>query len=148
MLSAESAAGKHPVEAVAMMNRIIEEVEADPLYRQRVDAALSDAAPGQVDVAEAVCCATRRAVTLLQAAAIVCCTSSGHTSLRAARERPEAPVLSLTPELGTAHRPGPWSDFTARRVVAAEDGCWQSPSAAGSSPRGRACVPWNCQSRV
>jgi pyruvate kinase len=46
----------------------------------------------------------RRAVSLLHAAAIVCYTSSGHTSLRAARERPESPVLSLTPKLQTARR--------------------------------------------
>ena len=104
MLSAESASGRYPVDAVAMMNRIIEQVEADPLYRQLVDASHTASVPGRVDVAEAVCCAMRRAVTLLQAAAIVCYTSSGHTSLRAARERPEAPVLSLTPHLATARR--------------------------------------------
>jgi pyruvate kinase len=104
MLSAESASGKHPLEAVAIMNRIIEEVESDPLYRQLIDASHTESVPGQADVAEAVCCAMRRAVTLLQAAAIVCYTSSGHTSLRAARERPEAPVLSLTPHVGTARR--------------------------------------------
>ena len=103
MLSAESASGKHPIEAVEMMNRIIEEVESDPLYRQLIDASHTSARPGG-DVAEAVCCAMRRAVGLLQAAAIVCYTSSGHTSLRAARERPEAPVLSLTPNLDTARR--------------------------------------------
>jgi pyruvate kinase len=104
MLSAESASGKHPVEAVAMMNRIIEQVEADPLYRQLIDASNMPAQPGQVDVAEAVCSATRHAVALLQAAAIVCYTSSGHTSLRAVRERPRAPVLSLTPRIETARR--------------------------------------------
>ena len=103
MLSAESASGKHPVEAVQMMNRIIEEVEGDPLYRQLIDASHTSARPGN-DVAEAVCCAMRRAVSLLHAAAIVCYTSSGHTSLRAARERPESPVLSLTPRLSTARR--------------------------------------------
>ncbi|MDO9094986.1 MAG: pyruvate kinase [Rubrivivax sp.] len=103
MLSAESASGKHPVVAVDMMNRIIEEVEADPAYRQLIDASHSSARPGG-DVAEAVCCAMRRAVTLLQATAIVCYTSSGHTSLRAARERPESPILSLTPRLATARR--------------------------------------------
>ena len=103
MLSAESASGKHPMEAVLMMNRIIEEVESDPLYRQLIDASHTAARPGG-DVAEAVCCAMRRAVGLLQAAAIVCYTSSGHTSLRAARERPEAPVLSLTPNIDTARR--------------------------------------------
>lgn len=103
MLSAESASGKHPLEAVTMMNRIIEEVEGDPQYRQLIDASHTSARPGG-DVAEAVCCAMRRAVALLQAAAIVCYTSSGHTSLRAARERPESPVLSLTPSMETARR--------------------------------------------
>ncbi|HEU0203839.1 MAG TPA: pyruvate kinase, partial [Burkholderiaceae bacterium] len=104
MLSAESASGKHPVEAVTMMNRIIEQVESDPLYRQLIEASHTPAMPGTADVAEAVCCAARRAVTLLRAATIVCYTSSGYTSLRAARERPEAPVLSLTPAVRTARR--------------------------------------------
>jgi pyruvate kinase len=103
MLSAESAAGQYPVVAVEMMNRIIEEVEADPQYRQLIDASHTSARPSD-DVAEAVVCAMRRAVSLLHAAAIVCYTSSGHTSLRAARERPESPVLSLTPKLQTARR--------------------------------------------
>lgn len=103
MLSAESASGKFPVEAVTIMNRIIEQVESDPQYRQLIDASHTAARPG-ADAAEAVCCAARRTVGLLQAAAIVCYTSSGHTSLRAARERPEAPVLSLTPNLETARR--------------------------------------------
>ena len=103
MLSAESASGKFPIEAVTMMNRIIEQVEGDPQYRQLIDASHSSARPGG-DVAEAVCCAMRRAVVLLQAQAIVCYTSSGHTSLRAARERPECPVLSLTPNVAVARR--------------------------------------------
>ena len=103
MLSAESASGKYPVVAVDMMNRIIEQVEADPQYRQLIDASHTSAGPGD-DVAEAVVCAMRRAVSLLHAAAIVCYTSSGHTSLLAARERPESPVLSLTPRLSTARR--------------------------------------------
>ena len=103
MLSAESAAGDFPVEAVTMMNRIIAQVEADPHYRLLIDASHSEARPDG-DVAEAVCCAMRRAVALLQARAIVCYTSSGHTSLRAARERPESPILSLTPSLACARR--------------------------------------------
>ena len=104
MLSAESAAGKHPVAAVAMMNRIIEGTEADPLYRQLLDASHTRAVPGRSDAAQAVCCAMRHAASLLKAAAIVCFTKSGPTSLRAARERPEAPVLSLTPSLEVARR--------------------------------------------
>lgn len=99
MLSAESAAGAYPVEAVDMMNRLISEVEADPQYRQLIEASHDAAGP-----TEAVCRAVRHAVPLLHAGAIVCYTSSGHTSLRIARERPEASVLSLTPHLSVARR--------------------------------------------
>lgn len=104
MLSAESAAGKHPVAAVEIMSRIIGQVESDPLYRQFLEASHSANVPGQTDVADAVCCAMRRAVALLQARAVVCFTHSGHTSFRAARERAEAPILSVTPLLSTARR--------------------------------------------
>ena len=104
MLSAESAAGRHPVAAVEIMNRIIGQVEADPLYRQFLEASHSPNVPGHTDIADAVCCAMRRAVALLQARAIVCFTHSGHTSLRAARERAEAPILSVTPLQATARR--------------------------------------------
>ena len=75
MLSAESAAGKHPIEAVRIMNRIIERVEADPLYRQFLEASQSANVPGQTGVPDAVCCAMRRAVALLHPAAIVCATT-------------------------------------------------------------------------
>jgi pyruvate kinase len=102
MLSAESASGKYPFEAVSMMSRIIEQVEADPAYRQVINA--SHPPERQADVADAVCSAMRCAVSMLHAAAIVCYTRSGHTSLRAARERPESPVLSLTPLVSTARR--------------------------------------------
>ena len=104
MLSAESAAGKHPIEAVRIMNRIIERVEADPLYRQFLEASQSANIPGQTSVPDAVCCAMRRAVALLRPAAIVCATHSGATSLRVARERAEAPILSLTPQRAAARR--------------------------------------------
>jgi len=64
MLSAESAAGKHPVAAVAMMNRIIEGTESDPLYRQLIEASHTSPVPGEAGVADAVCCAMRRASAL------------------------------------------------------------------------------------
>jgi pyruvate kinase len=97
MLSAESASGKYPLQAVGMMSRIIEQVEADPTYRQIINASYTPAPPGQAGIADAVCGAVRYAVSMLHAAAIVCYTRSGQTSLHAARERPECPVLSLTP---------------------------------------------------
>jgi len=104
MLSAESASGKHPLEAVSMMNRIIEQVEADPAYRQVINASYSAPGSGEAGIAEAICGAVRCAVSMLHASALVCYTRSGHTSLQAARERPECPVLSLTPNETTARR--------------------------------------------
>jgi len=104
MLSAESASGKYPLQAVSMMSRIIEQVEADPTYRQVINASYTPASPGQAGIADAVCGAVRCAVSMLHAAAIVCYTRSGQTSLHAARERPECPVLSLTPIESTARR--------------------------------------------
>ncbi len=104
MLSAESASGKHPLQAVSMMSRIIEQVEADPAYRQVINASYTPAPPGQALIADAICGAMRCAVATLHAAAIVCYTRSGQTSLHAARERPESPVLSLTPVESTARR--------------------------------------------
>ncbi|VUZ24296.1 Pyruvate kinase [uncultured Comamonas sp.] len=105
MLSAESAAGKYPVEAVTMMHRIIEGTEADAQYRQLLDASHTAAdSAATADATAAICCAMRRAATLLRAQAICCFTTSGHTSLRAARERPSAPVLSLSPALPVARK--------------------------------------------
>ena len=104
MLSAESASGKFPLEAVSMMNRIIEQVEADPAYRQVINTAYTPAPPGQAVIADAVCGAVRCAVSTLHAAALVCYTRSGQTSLHAARERPECPVVSLTPIESTSRR--------------------------------------------
>jgi pyruvate kinase len=104
MLSAESASGRYPVEAVAMMDRIARQVEGDPQYRETIEASHSAPVPADADVAQAVCCAMRRSVALLHAAAVVTCTNTGSTSLRAARERPAAPIVSLTPHLATARR--------------------------------------------
>ena len=104
MLSAESAAGKYPIEAVTIMNRIIEGTETDALYRQLIEASHAAAETGTHDVTQAICCAMRRASALLQADAIVCYTSSGHTSLRAARERPDSPILSLSPHLNVSRK--------------------------------------------
>ena len=101
MLSAESASGKYPREAVAMMNSIIAEVETDPHYRTGIDA--SKPVP-QKTVADAISAALCDAAGLVDAAAIVTFTRSGFTSLRAARERPAVPVLGITPVLATARR--------------------------------------------
>src|SRR5450830_1899549 len=101
MLSAESANGAYPLQAVAMMNRIINEVERDPLYRNMLDAQHEKP---QANRADAICSALRDVTHIVGATATVTYTSSGHTSLRAARERPMAPILSITPQLSTARK--------------------------------------------
>lgn len=101
MLSAESASGKYPLEAVAMMDRIISWVEKDPAYRIGIEAAHT---PAESTTADAVCCSLRRVAGLLSPAVTITYTSSGFTALRAARERPAAPILGLTPDTGTARR--------------------------------------------
>jgi pyruvate kinase len=105
MLSAESAAGKFPVEAVAMMDAIAREVEADPGYFGRVH--FGDAShDGGTTTADAMTAAAASISRTIGARAIVCFTISGSTVRRAARERAALPVLCLTPKLATARRMG------------------------------------------
>jgi len=101
MLSAESASGKYPVEAVTMMDRIIREVEADPHQREVLELLHT---PSQPTSADAICAAMDTIVGMLPIAAIVTYTTSGSTTLRASRERPAAPIVTLTPSLATARR--------------------------------------------
>jgi len=101
MLSAESASGNYPFEAVTMMNRIAEEVEQDPVYRAIIAAQRS--APEKTG-ADAVAVAARDMAETLDLKAIVAWTASGATAFRIARERPRAPILALTPIRETARR--------------------------------------------
>ncbi len=101
MLSAESASGKYPLEAVAMMERIVKRVETSPSYRGGIAASH---VPAQSTTADAVCASLNDVTALLSPAATVTYTSSGFTGLRAARERPAVPILGLTPSMTTARR--------------------------------------------
>lgn len=101
MLSAESASGKYPLEAVGMMNRIVCQVEKDPAYRSGLDATHS---PSEGTTQDAVCYALRGVAEVIRPAATITYTESGFTALRAARERPATPILSLTPHFSSARR--------------------------------------------
>ncbi len=101
MLSAESASGQYPMEAVSIMDRIIGEVERDPAWRTELEAGHT---PAEANTPDAICCALRRVAELLEPAATVAFTSSGFSALRASRERPMAPILALTPRQTTARR--------------------------------------------
>lgn len=101
MLSAETAAGAYPVEAVSIMDRIIARVEQDEGWRQGLQA--SRPAP-QERSSGALATAARQISEVIHARAIVAMTISGDTALRVARERPVCPVLGLTPHAHTARR--------------------------------------------
>ncbi|MCQ2002784.1 pyruvate kinase [Rhizobium sp. NRK18] len=101
MLSAESASGAYPVEAVETMAKIASKVERDPhfhgiIYAQRPQP--------QATGADAISLAARQIAETLNLAAIVCYTASGTTGLRASRERPEVPIIALSPIIQTARR--------------------------------------------
>ncbi len=101
MLSGETAVGRYPIEAVDIMHRIIARVERDPHYREQIGAAPTSPDP---TTADAISDAMRRIAQTLSVAVAVTYTKSGSSSLRAARERPDSPILSLTPDLTTARR--------------------------------------------
>jgi len=101
MLSAESAAGQYPVEAVEMMNRIARETESDPIYRGIIDAQRAVPEPTGAD---AIADAARHIADTLDLAAVICWTASGSTALRVARERPRPPVVALSPNMSTGRR--------------------------------------------
>ena len=101
MLSGETAAGQYPYEAVNIMDRIIARVEQDDGWRAMIEA--SRAAP-EANAADAIAAAARQVAHTISASAICAFTASGSTALRAARERPEAPIIGLTPSTTTARR--------------------------------------------
>ena len=101
MLSAETAVGDFPDEAVRIMDKVASSVEHDPLYRTIIDSLPRDLEPTSAD---AITAAAKQIADTISAAAIVTYTTSGSTALRAARERPNVPILGLTSEARTAQR--------------------------------------------
>jgi pyruvate kinase len=101
MLSAESAVGKYPVEAIRTMDRIAIEVESDANYGPIVHATLT---PPQATAADAIAAAAHTVADTLKLAGIICYTATGSTALRVARERPGLPVIGLSPVVLTGRR--------------------------------------------
>jgi pyruvate kinase len=102
MLSAESASGQFPLEAVTMMNRIITVAENDHAYYRPMNDAARPAP--RATISDAICAGLREAANLLPIAVVVTYTTSGSSSLRASRERPPAPILSMASTATTARR--------------------------------------------
>jgi len=101
MLSAESAVGKFPLEAISMMNRIAIEAESDPGYDAMVHATST---PPQATGADAIAAAAHAIADTLKLSAIICYTATGSTALRVARERPGLPVIGLSPVVATGRK--------------------------------------------
>jgi pyruvate kinase len=103
MLSAESATGQYPVEAVAMMDRIAKSAERDPSYSARVHFTQTRLEP---TTADALAGSARQIANTISATAMVCYTSSGSTARRIARERPPVTLLAMSASLHTSRRMG------------------------------------------
>ncbi len=101
MLSAESAAGNYPIEAVTTMNNVAVEVENDPTYRDILDASRT---VQRDTVADGIVLAAREIAETTDVKAICCFTHSGTTASLVSRERPRVPIIALTPFSGTARR--------------------------------------------
>lgn len=101
MLSAESASGAYPIQAVEMMDRIISSAERDVLTPGITTCAATSRG---TDSTDAICAAIQIIAQVLPVAATVAYTTSGATTLRVAHERPKTPILSLTPNIGIARK--------------------------------------------
>ncbi|MER2507300.1 pyruvate kinase [Amaricoccus sp.] len=101
MLSAESASGDYPIEAVTMMNNVAISVESDTIYRQVIE---SSRTPYRQRVSDAITVAAREVAETTQVKAICCFSHSGTTAQLTARERPRVPIIALTPLIATARR--------------------------------------------
>ncbi len=101
MLSAESASGQYPVEAVATMNRIAEEVENEAMYLPSLHILHTEP---EATGADAIAAAARQVAETLDLSAIVCWTSSGSTGMRVSRERPKPPIVAISPMVATGRK--------------------------------------------
>ena len=103
MLSAETAAGEHPIRSVDMMHKICARTEEDEIY----DQFMKDTHPDTLsDPSDAIATAAGYVAQDIDAAAIVTYTMSGSTALRMSRQRPSVPILCLTPNIDVARRMG------------------------------------------
>ena len=101
MLSAESAAGQYPIEAVRTMDNVAAEVESDPTYTEIIEASRRI---DRTSVADGIVSAAREIAEATNIAAICCFSQSGTTALLVSRERPRVPIIALTTEVSTARR--------------------------------------------
>jgi len=101
MLSAETATGKHPVQAVATMDRIAKTVESDSDYKRRMRERKFKAEKNTPDAVSSAAC---NIATTLSAAVMCCFSSSGATALRVARNRIHTDIIAISPSIKSCHQ--------------------------------------------
>ena len=101
MLSAESAAGHYPVEAVTTMDNVAVSVEKDPTYLQVMEASRN---VRRETVADGIVAAAREIAEATNIKVICSFTHTGTTAALVSRERPRVPIIALTPLVTTARR--------------------------------------------
>ena len=101
MLSGESAAGKYPVESVATMAQIANEVENSDSYKEKFAGKYEFAAES---VTAAISLATCQTAEELGAEAIITSTGSGLTARTVSKFRPQTPIIAVTPNKRVLHQ--------------------------------------------
>ena len=101
MLSAESAAGDFPIEAVTTMNNVAVEVEADPTYTDIIEASRDTSGK---TVADGIVAAAREIAETSDVKAICCYSQSGTTAALVSRERPRVPIIVMSSDVKTSRR--------------------------------------------
>lgn len=104
MLSAETAVGQYPVESVEMMHHIIERVENDPYFINCTTQNESHVC--ELESLGITYAAKELSEVLPNVAAIVTFTNSGFTTFSMAKERPDLPIVAITPHQSVASRMG------------------------------------------
>lgn len=116
MLSAETASGLHPVEAVSTMCRIIKTIESEPMFKDNMRANTASLGDDSTSASAITKAASVVANLIATSDFIINFTDSGATTLRTARQRPCLPILSLTPHVEVARKMSVVCAVTAMRV--------------------------------
>lgn len=96
MLSGESAVGEFPVQSVVVLARIAEDIEPEIQFFNHP--------PDQPDEVHALSEALNTIDKILDLKCVAAFTTTGHTAMIAAAERPKAQVIAFTPDLRVYHR--------------------------------------------
>jgi pyruvate kinase len=103
MLSEETAMGKFPTEAVAMMAKIAVRTERKSWWAYKKESPASGRKT-RGDISDAISHATRSVALDISARAIITCTTSGSTARQVSKYRPPVPILAISPHLKTVRR--------------------------------------------